>query len=397
MLLQNLIEPSDSPYNSPIVVIEYAEKEPRFCVDYRKINAITQDQNCPGVNIHELVRNIGDHTIFSTIDLKKGYWQVPLASESKACTAFSTPDGNHYQFKVMPFGLKGAPGTFIRLMGKVLEGLMGDIVEVYLDDLIIKSRTWESHIHNLRLVFERLRTFQLTAHLAKCHFGKREVTYLGHIITAEHNIAPSAHINAIQRAPVPKTKRQLQSFLGTCNWLREYVDHAAEVMADLYKITSRKPFKWTSEDDKKLQKVKDAFSTLTPLHRPMSDMPFVLQTDASNIGLGATLFQVITDKKHIIANISATLSDTERRYSSNEKECLAVLWAVTKFRPYLEGRPFVLRTDNRALLWLHKFKEERSKLTRWALTLQEYQFTVEHIAGSKIYSQTPYPGIQEKK
>lgn len=383
MLLQNLIEPSDSPYNSPIVVIEYAEKEPRFCVDYRKINAITQDQNCPGVNIHELVRNIGDHTIFSTIDLKKGYWQVPLASESKACTAFSTPDGNHYQFKVMPFGLKGAPGTFIRLMGKVLEGLMGDIVEVYLDDLIIKSRTWESHIHNLRLVFERLRTFQLTAHLAKCHFGKREVTYLGHIITAEHNIAPSAHINAIQRAPVPKTKRQLQSFLGTCNWLREYVDHAAEVMADLYKITSRKPFKWTSEDDKKLQKVKDAFSTLTPLHRPMSDMPFVLQTDASNIGLGATLFQVITDKKHIIANISATLSDTERRYSSNEKECLAVLWAVTKFRPYLEGRPFVLRTDNRALLWLHKFKEERSKLTRWALTLQEYQFTVEHIAGSK--------------
>ncbi|KAI5743301.1 hypothetical protein M8J77_016641 [Diaphorina citri] len=385
MLGQHLIEPSDSPYNSPIVVIEYpnSEKEPRFCVDYRKLNGITVDQNCPGINIHELVRNIGEHKIFCTIDLKKGYWQVPLAPHCKPYTAFSTPDGNHYQFTVMPFGLKGAPGTFIRLMGKVLEGLIGNIVEVYLDDLIVKAQTWPSLLHNLRIILERLRQFQLTAHLQKCHFGKSEVQYLGHLITSEHNLAPTAHIQAIQKAPTPKSKRQLQSFLGTCNWLREYVPRASEVMAPLYQITSRKPFKWTHNDDLAFQRVKDAFSKLEPLHRPTPDLPYVLQTDASGIGLGASLFQVQEGKNKIIANISASLSDTEKRYSSNEKECLAVLWAITKLRPYLEGRPFVLRTDNRALMWLHKFKEERSKLMRWALTLQEYQFQVEHVAGSK--------------
>lgn len=385
MLTQNLIETSDSPYCSPIVVIEYPnqEKEPRFCIDYRKLNEITVDQNCPSVNIHDLVRNIGDYKIFCTIDLKKGYWQVPLAHDSKPYSAFSTPSGEHYQFKVMPFGLKGAPGTFIRMMGKVLQDLVGNIVEVYLDDLIIKAQTWEDMSRNLRLVLERLRLYQLTASLSKCQFGRTEIKYLGHIITSEHNRAPSAHITAIQQSSPPRTKRQMLSFLGTCNWLREYLPHASEVMAPLYKTTSRKPFKWNESDNKAFNQVKEAFAHLEPLHRPKADLPYVLQTDASKIGLGATLYQQDNDQRRIIANISATLSDTEKNYSSNEKECLAVLWAIRKFRPYVEGQKFILRTDNRALMWLDKFKEERSKLTRWALTLQEYNFSVEHVPGTQ--------------
>lgn len=385
MLTQNLIETSDSPYCSPIVVIEYPnqEKEPRFCIDYRKLNEITVDQNCPSVNIHELVRNIGDYKIFCTIDLKKGYWQVPLAHNSRPYSAFSTPSGEHYQFKVMPFGLKGAPGTFIRMMGKVLQDLIGNIVEVYLDDLIIKAQTWDEMLLNLRLVLERLRLYQLTASLNKCQFGRTEIKYLGHIITSEHNRAPAAHITAIQQSPPPRTKKQMLSFLGTCNWLREYLPHASEVMAPLYKTTSRKPFKWHESDNEAFDRVKEAFSQLNPLHRPKADLPYVLQTDASKIGLGATLYQQDGDQKRIIANISTTLSDTEQKYSSNEKECLAVLWSIKKFRPYLEGQKFILRTDNRALMWLDKFKEERSKLTRWALTLQEYSFTVEHVPGSQ--------------
>lgn len=398
MLTQNLIETSDSPYCSPIVVIEYPnqDKEPRFCIDYRKLNEITVDQNCPSVNIHELVRNIGDYKIFCTIDLKKGYWQVPLAQESRPYSAFSTPSGEHYQFKVMPFGLKGAPGTFIRMMGKVLQDLVGKIVEVYLDDLIIKAQTWDEMLLNLRIVLERLRLYQLTASLSKCQFGRTEIQYLGHIITSEHNSAPTAHITAIQQSSPPRTKKQMLSFLGTCNWLREYLPHASEVMAPLYKTTSRKPFKWHDADNEAFDKVKEAFTKLEPLHRPKADLPYVLQTDASKIGLGATLYQQDGEQKRIIANISATLNDAETRYSSNEKECLAVLWAIKKFRPYLEGQKFLLRTDNRALLWLDKFKEERSKLTRWALTLQEYNFSVEHVPGTQnllpdILSRNPVP------
>lgn len=385
MLSQGLIEPSDSPYNSPIVIKEYDEigKEPRFCVDYRKLNKVTVDQNCPSLKIQDLVRNIGDHCLFATIDLKKGYWQVPLADESKPLTAFSTPDGQHYQFKIMPFGLKGAPGTFIRLMSNVLYGLSGDIVEVYLDDLIIKAHDWTELLTNIRIILERLRRFKLTAHLSKCHFGKDNIKYLGHIITPESNQAPQAHITAIQTFPIPTTKRKLQSFLGTCNWLREYVPKASEVLDPLYKICTRKPFKWKPEENEVFQTAKDAFSNLQPLSRPVEHLPFVLQTDASHIGLGATLYQSDGESKKIIANVSASLSETERRYNSNEKECLAVLWAIRKFRPYLEGREFILRTDNRALLWLDKFKEDRSKLTRWSLTLQEYKFKVEHVPGSQ--------------
>ncbi|KAL1447152.1 hypothetical protein WDU94_013887 [Cyamophila willieti] len=385
MLAQNLIESSHSPYNAPVVVVEYADKtkEPRFCVDYRELNRVSVDQHCPGINIHELVRNIGDNQVFCTIDLRKGYWQVPLTKESKPLTAFSAPDGSHYHFKVMPFGLKGAPGTFIRLMGKVLQDLIGPVVEVYLDDLIVKAKDYPELILNLRKVLERLRQFQLTAHLGKCRFGQTSVEYLGHIVTSEQNLAPDAHVTAIKKFPSPKTKKQLQSFIGTCNWLREFLPKASELLAPLSKLQSRKPFKWLEEDERNFQRVKDAFDHLTPLYRPRNDLPYYLQTDASFVGIGATLYQIENDQKRIIANISATLSDCERRYSSNEKECFAVLYSIKRFRSYLEGTHFTLRTDNQALMWLNKFKEERSKLMRWALTLQEYSFTVEHVPGTK--------------
>lgn len=383
MLKQGLIRLSDSPYNSPIVIVEYKDdsREPRFCIDFSKLNKLTLDTNCPALNIHDLVRKVGSSKVFCKIDLKKGYWQIPLTGDSKPLTAFTGPDGIHYEFNVMPFGLKGAPGTFIRLMNMVLSGLIGTIAEVYLDDILVHAETHEALLDNLLTVFSRLRQHQLTVHLKKCEFGVTEVEYLGHNLTAEHNSAPTAQVRAIQEFPIPRNKKELQSFLGTCNWLRLYVPEASVYLSPLHNITTRKTFKWTQTDQEHFDKAKLAFADLKPLHRPDPTLPYVLQTDACMIGVAATLMQESQGERRIISNVSATLSGAELRYSSNEKECLAIVWALDKFRPYLEGQKFILRTDNKALTWLNISKNQKMKFQRWAVTIQEFNFEIQHIPG----------------
>ncbi|KAI5755023.1 hypothetical protein M8J77_013460 [Diaphorina citri] len=381
METQNLIEPSLSPYNSPLVVVTHDDKEPRMCTDYRKLNQVTADSYCPSLNISELVKNIGKNKVFCKLDLKKGYWQVPMEQNSKAYTAFTGPDGRHWQYRVMPFGLKGSPSTFMHLMQKVLQNYLGTIADVFLDDVIIKADNYENLLHNLKLVLERFRIFNLTLSLDKCEFGVNDVEYLGHQITATQNFASSHHAKAIQNQKYPKTKKDLQSFLGICTWLRDYVTNAAETLEPLYKMLSRKPFKWNDSDNEKFDEVKKVFANLQPLHRPDPDRPFILQTDGSLEGLGACLYQEGENGKQIVANISTTLNDTEKRYHSNEIECLAIVWAVKKFRIYLEGKKFTLRTDNKALTWLNNFKDNNAKLLRWSLILAEFNFNIEHVPG----------------
>ncbi|KAI5707546.1 hypothetical protein M8J77_004691 [Diaphorina citri] len=381
MLDHRIIEESVSPYNSPIVVVTKEGKEPRFCIDFRKINENSYDEDCQTLNIKDLINKIGDKKVFSSLDLRKGYWQVELDEDSKQYTAFSSPDGRHWQFRVLAFGLKGAPGTFMRLMNKVLGGYIGKFCEVFLDDIIVYSHNIDEHLHHLDLVFERLSLYKLTTSLKKCHFGKQELNYLGYVITSDNNQVQPAHVMAIQNIQPPKTKRQLQSIIGTMNWLRDYLPKAAEVMAPLTSIIARKPFSWTEKDSVELEKIKERFKNLDPLHRPKANLPMILQTDASGLGLAATLYQEEDGKKMIITNASCKLNATQRNYHINEQECLAVVWGINKFKSYLDGRHFILRTDSRALTWLHKFKEDKSKLIRWALLLQEYTFSIEHVKG----------------
>lgn len=199
MLEQNLIEESTSPYNAPIVVVEYKEtnKEPRFCTDFKKLNQITKDSYCESLNITDLVKNVKNNKIFCKLDLKKGYWQVPLSEECKPLTAFTGPDGRHWQYKVMPFGLKGSPATFMKLMYKVLQGYIGKSVDVFLDDVIVKAKDYCELLLTLRLIFERFTLFNLTLSIDKCQFGMSELIYLGHNITTTQNSASDHHITAI--------------------------------------------------------------------------------------------------------------------------------------------------------------------------------------------------------
>ncbi|XP_025830531.1 uncharacterized protein K02A2.6-like [Agrilus planipennis] len=385
MLTDKIIEPSQSHYNSPVVMVNKKSGDLRFCVDFRRLNNITHDEVSPLPAIHETLKAIGKSTIFSTIDLKSGYWQIPMDPESRPLTAFTAPDGGKFQFCVMPFGLKGAPATFQRTMGQeVLTGYLRRFCLVYLDDIIVFSSSWEEHIQHLRRVFERLQQHNLACAPEKCVFGSRTITYLGHCISAEGNSPLPSHLGKISEAPVPTTCKELKKFLGLCNWLREYLPRFAEISAPLTDLLSpRKKWNWTLVCQQAFEQIKSLMQQPLRLHRPDFNKTFILQTDASKQGAAAVLYQEGPEgTKHIISYASTRFNPTEQAYHSNEQECLAIVWAIKKYRPYLEDKRFILRTDNRTITWLQNMKDARAKLTRWALLLQEFTFTLEHCPGA---------------
>ncbi|CAB0040090.1 unnamed protein product [Trichogramma brassicae] len=311
--------------------------------------------------------------------------KIRLDKDARPLTAFSTPSGGTYQFKVMPFGLKGAPGTFQRLMTQeVLTKYLGKFCLVYLDDIIVYSKNYEDHLYHLSLVLERLSIHKLTCCPEKLHIALKKIEYLGFNVTDEGNEAKPEYLHEIQNTPAPTTIKQLQCFVGACNWLHEYVEGLALTMAPLTELLKKRTLKWTPEAQKAFNATKSKFTGPLKLSRPSPEGKFVLQTDASGLGMGAVLYQEKPDKgRKVIAYASAKFSTTERKYHCNEQECLAIIWGIKKFRHYLEDGPFTLRTDSKTLTWLDRFKETRDKLLRWALLLQEFNFTIEHCKGKE--------------
>lgn len=284
----------------------------------------------------------------------------------------------------MAFGLKNAPSTFQQLMTQeVLSGYIQDFVMVYLDDIIIYSNSYEEHIHHLRLVLERLQLHGLHCSLNKCTFATNSLLYLGHEIRGEINTPQIKHLDQLQNYAIPRNKKDIQSFLGVLNWLREYIPRLSEITAPLTELLSPKcKWKWGSEQQEAFEKIKNEASKPLILHRPDPSLPFVLQCDSSTIGIAATLYQEGPNNiKYIISYSSARLNRAERKYHINELECLAITWGVKRYRAYLEDRPFKLVTDSRSLLWLNKNMDTKAKLTRWSLLLQEFTFTLVHCPG----------------
>lgn len=390
MLAMGIIIPCVSAYCSPIVMAPKKDGQYRFCVDYRKLNTLTEDATQPIPRISDSLRDLGNATIFSTLDLKSGYWQIPMDPDSVKYTAFATPSGGTYAFKAMPFGLKGAPGTFQRLMAQeVLVNYIGDFCTVYLDDIIIYSTNWDDHLRHLGLVLERLAAHQLTCAPGKCVLGSHQLEYLGFLVKASGNEAKTSYCRSIVEHPEPTSKKQLQGFIGTCNWLHEYVKDLARWMAPLTDLLrGKRSFHWTAAARAAFENIKNLFRKPLKLARPQPGRPIILQTDASAAGMGAVLYYDREDGgRDVISFASAKFTPAESRYHCNEQECAAVIWAIKRFRPYLEDQPFTLRTDSRALTWLDRLKDSRDKLRRWALLLQEFTFRVEHVPGR--YNELP--------
>ncbi|KAG1956974.1 gag-pol fusion protein [Pimephales promelas] len=382
MLTMNIIEPSRSDWCSPVVLVPKKDGSLRFCVDLRYLNSVSRFDSYPTPRIDELIDRLGQAKWITTIDLCKGYWQVPLTAQSKELTAFRTPWGL-YHFSVLPFGLHGAPATFQRLMDLVLSGL-SDYAAAYLDDIIVYSASWEQHLQHLKQVFHRIQEAGLTINSSKFALAKKETEYLGYVV-GKGVIKPQLQkIEAIQNCSLPETKTQIRSFLGMAGWYRRFVPNFSARVAPLTDLTRKNcpnQICWTEEAMEAFQDIKAAVCEEPVLYCPNFEEPFVLQTDASDIGIGAVLLQGGSDNRHPVAYVSRKLYPREVRYSTVEKECLAVKWALDTFRYYLLGREFTIETDHRPLQWMDRMRDTNARITRWYLSMQPYKFNIQHVPG----------------
>ena len=384
MLKMGVIERSKSPYSSPIVLVEKSDGKIRFCIDYRKLNKIVIFDNEPMPCVDYLFAKIGKAKYFSKIDLCKGYWQIPMLEEDKHKTAFVTPQGC-FQWTVMPFGLKTAGAVFSRMMRELLSPLgISDEISNFMDDLLIATETKERHIYCLRVLFQRLREVQLAARPTKCYLGFKKLSYLGHVIE-EGKITPEeSKVQKIQKAARPVTKKQVRSFLGLVGFYRSFIENFSTVALPLTEATKKgepNVIQWNQGREESFDALKRVMSENPVCILPNMDKDFFLRTDASDVGLGAVLLQDHGQGLQPVAYASKKLSGAERNYSTIEKECFAIVWAVGKYQPYLYGRTFVIQTDHHPLQFLNQMKATNKRLMRWALMLQPFSYKIQAIPG----------------
>ena len=377
---QGLIEPSDSPWASPVVLVRKKNGNWRFCVDYRKLNDVTRKDAYPLPRIEDTLETLADMSLFSTLDLRSGYWQVELNPADKPKTAFAVERGL-WQFRVMPFGLCNAPATFERLMDRVLAGLPLTTALVYIDDILVPARSFEQGIENLRNVFDRLRAAKLKLAPEKCWLFREEVAYLGHTISRTGISTDPSKIEAVRSWPRPTNMMELRSFVGLCSYYRRFVPHFADIARPLYHVTTQKLFSWSTEAEAAFLTLKQALTSAPILGYPRPEGQLILDTDASNFAVGAVLSQVQDSEERVLAYYSQVLNQQERNYCVTRRELLAVVKAVSHFHHYLYGHHFHTRTDHAALRWLFSFRHPEGQLARWLERLQEYDFTIQYRPG----------------
>jgi hypothetical protein len=386
MLKAGVIEPATSEWASPVVLVAKPDGSTRFCVDYRRLNAITVRDSYPLPRMDECIDSLGDAKVFSTLDCNSGYWQIPVDPADRAKTTFTSHEGL-YWFLRMPFGLRNAPATFQRFVDITLSGLTWKVCLVYLDDIIVFSKNEEQHLLDLDAVLHRLYRAGLSLNLKKCHFFKETVDYLGHVIRPGKLSVAEKNTQALRTAKPPTTQSELRSFLGLCNVYRRFVRGFARIAAPLNALLR----KGESPQLGVLSKEQlDAFEQLRSnlLNPPILALPraegaMILDTDASDEQIGCCLFQEQPDgARHPIGYWSRGLTSAERNYSTTEKECLAIVWAILHLRPYLEGKKFLIRTDHHSLRWVLNLSDAQGRLARWRLRLSEFDFEVQFSPGA---------------
>ena len=352
-----------------------------ICIDYRELNKRTECDSYPLPLIDEVQDSLAGSTIFSKLDLQSGYWQMPVNPKDKEKTAFCPGPGmGLYEFTRMPFGLTNAPSSFQRMIDKLFPSV--PFVHGYIDDILISSKTVDEHVSHLQEVLQQLQQAGLTLRGHKCHIGLSQVTYLGHVFSAQGTSPDPEKIKTIKHYPVPTNADETRRFLGLASYYRRYIFKFSEIAAPLNQLTHKNtPFRWSSECGQSFKWLKEKLITSQILAYPQLDRnssPFVLHTDASGQGIGAVLKQ----QGHVIGYASRSLSQSEQNYSVIQKECLAIVYATKQFRHYLLGRTFQLFTDHAPLQWLSAQKAE-GMLCRWALMLQEFDFKISYKPGVK--------------
>ncbi|KAK7926200.1 hypothetical protein WMY93_008510 [Mugilogobius chulae] len=396
-LLENgLAKPSHSPWSSPCLLAPKSDGTPRFCTDFRKVNAVTVPDSFPLPRMEDCIDNIGPAVHITKLDLLKGYWQVPLTSRASDISAFVTPD-HFMQYTVMAFGMRNAPATFQRLMHVVLSDVSN--CNVYLDDIVVYSDTWASHVNTLKEVFKRLSGANLTLNLAKCEFGRATVTYLGKVVGHGHVRPVTAKVEAVLSYPAPRTRRELRRFLGLAGYYRCFCKNFSVVVAPLTALCSSSvPYIWTADCECAFQAAKSLLCSAPVLSAPDYSKPFTLEVDASATGAGAVLLQKDeAGVPHPVSYFSSKFKKHQLNYSTIEKETLAMLLALQHFNVYVcsSNVPVSVSTDHNPLVFLAQMYNQNQRLMRWALLAQGYNITIQHKKGADTLWLMPYREIED--
>lgn len=344
MLQQGHIRPSHSPFSSPVLLVRKKDSTFRFCIDYQALNAVTIKDKFPIPTIDELLDDLGSATVFTKLDLCSGYHQIRLHQKDTYKSAFRTADG-HYEFLVMPFGLSNAPSTFQSMMNQIFAPFLHRFVVVFFDDILVYSRSMEDHANHLVQVFKSLDSHQLHLKLSKCVFCQHFVEYLDHLVSARQVRPDPRKIESMVAWPQPQSPKQLRGFLGLTGYYRRFVRNYAGIAAPLTDMLCHNSFHWTPAALEAFAALKNAMTTAPVLRLPDFSIDFVVETDASNVGIGAILMQ----QEQPIAFFSKKLSPRLQASSTYTRELHAITESVQKWRQYLLGRFFVVRTDHKSI------------------------------------------------
>ena len=399
MLEHNIIEPSNSAWHSPVVLVRKPNNEYRFAVDYRKLNKVTKPQSFPLPRLEDMFDAIGETgaKYFTSADISKAYWQVPLDDDAKEKSAFITHDGI-YAWNCMGFGLRNGPATFQSLMSQVLRGINWRYALCYIDDIVIFSPTFEMHLQHLGEVFQRLREAGLKLSPSKCFFAQKKIKFLGHILSKEGIQPDSGKYERVKNLKAPTNPSEVKSVLGLFNFYKKFIKDYSKICAPLFSLLQKdKDFSWTDACDTAFQTLKTALISAPILAYPNMNRPFVLTCDASRSGLGYILGQVGEDnREHVIAYGGRALRKAEKNYHVSELECLALVEGIREYRTYLSAGKFTVYTDHKALQYIHTIKNPHRRLTRWSMEFQEFDYEVQHKKGvnngnADALSRLPFP------
>ncbi|GFW84320.1 retrovirus-related Pol polyprotein from transposon 297 [Trichonephila clavipes] len=332
MLKLGIIEVGESDYMSPMILVEIAGKEPRPCIDYRKLNGIIRTEYFPLPNIEERVEKVSAAKFITVFDLSKGYWQIPLSKTAQRYAAFCT-----------------------------------------------SFDTWESHIKHMETVLQRIKRAKLTIKPSKCKFAQQNVKFLGHIVGQGFRTPSEIKVQAVLEFSTPRTKTQIRAFLGIAGYYQKYINLFSVIAApltDALKGRAKKgEIKWTTECENTFRELKGKLIDKPVLYAPNFEREFIVQTDASNAGMGAVLTQLTEQgEEHPILYLSKKFSEVEKRYCTTEKECASIVFAIKRLHYYLDGNSFLVMTDHNPLVWLNRNVSSNPRLMRWALALQPYNF-----------------------
>lgn len=379
-----LVRDSQSDWAAPVVLVPKKDGSKRFCCDWRKLNAVTKKDSMPIPRVDDTLDRLSGSAWFTTADFTCGYYQVDMAEDSIEKTAFITPDGL-YEWTQLGMGLCNAPATFMRLMYQVLGPLMWTNAMAYLDDVVIFSKTFEDHVQHVEAVFTAIKKAGLKLKPKKCSFAKTRIEYLGHIVSKEGILPHPNKLKDIAEFPAPKCVKQVQQFLGLAGYYRRFKKDFAATARPLTQLLNKgAPWIWGTNEQNAFEELREALITPPILAHPDMEKPFIVSTDASSFATGGVLKQLGDDGLiHVIAYTSRNMNSAQRNYSATERECLAVIHAVDKFRPYLYGNKFTIVTDHCALCWLMTVKNPNGRLVRWSLALQDFEFEIEYESGRK--------------